>query len=84
MTNEALTRAKELEADIKSLENNLQTWEKSCYLRDQVVLAIKYSSGQSGGEYVKNDYIDFDHLKLVTIAGIQKKLAAAKQELEAL
>jgi hypothetical protein len=80
MTKEQLEKANQLQSLIGTLETNLNYWSKAKAFAEQVRLRVPLNSGYSL-EYVNNDFIDFEHLKLVTVAKIENKLKEAKQQL---
>lgn len=81
MTTEQLEKATQLQSLIGNLSINLNHWQNAKGFADQVRLRVVMSNGALIMEYINNDYVDFEHLKLVTIAKLQNKLKEAEQQL---
>lgn len=81
MTTEQLEKGSQLKSLIGSLETNIRYWQQAKGFAEQTRLRVVMSNGSIAVEYINNDYVDFDHLKLVTVAKLQNKLDEAKQQL---
>ena len=83
MTQEALNKAKVLENDLSTLRSNLEIWESATQFGERIQL-LHWAYGYRVSHFINNDFIDFDHLKLVTVARIKKMIADKEKQLEAL
>lgn len=81
MTKEQLEKANQLNSLIKILESNLNNWSRAIRISEQIKLTVPLGNGSNSVEYINNDFVDFEHLKLVTVAKIENKLKEAKQQL---
>lgn len=66
------------------MRSNLETWESAEEFQEQIALSKYHSNGGRISSWINNNLIDFDHLKLVTVARISKMIAEKEKELEAL
>lgn len=81
MTKENLEKANKLQSLIGTLESNHNNWSKATTFAEQIRLRVPLGNGSNAVEYINNDFVDFEHLKLVTVAKIENKLREAKQQL---
>lgn len=81
MTNEQLEKGQELSHKIEILEKQLKRWKKAIRITGDEI-CVKYSDGDKSTVYVK--YIDFNIMKTLTIAVIEKELNELRNEFEKL
>lgn len=83
MTNEQLRNGAKLAEQIGALEAQLDGWKRAtCFAYENVTL---YSEGKHQCfDKIKTSYIDFDVMKTLTIARIEKELNELKTEFEKL
>lgn len=83
MTNEQLQNGAKLAEQIGALEAQLEGWKRATrFTYDNVTL---YSKGDDRSfDKIKSAYIDFEVLKTLTIARIEKELNELKTEFEKL
>lgn len=81
MTNEQLQNGAKLAEQIGALEAQLEGWKRATrFTYDNVTL---YSKGDDRSfDEIKTSYIDFDVMKTLTIARIEKELNELKTEFE--
>lgn len=81
MTNEQLQNGAKLAEKIGALEAQLEGWKRAIrFTYDYVTL---YSKGDDRSfDKIKTSYIDFDVMKTLTIARIEKELNELKTEFE--
>lgn len=83
MTTEQLENGAKLAEQIGALEAQLEGWKRATrFTYEQITL---YSKGDGRSfDKMKTAYIDFDVLKTLTIARIEKELNELKQQFESL
>ena len=83
MTTEQLENGAKLAEQIGALEAQLEGWKRATrFTYEQITL---YSKGDDRSfDKMKTAYIDFDVLKTLTIARIEKELNELKQQFESL
>lgn len=81
MTNEQLQNGAKLAEKIGALEAQLEGWKRATrFTYENVTL---YSKGDNQSfDRIKTSYIDFDVMKTLTIARIEKELNELKTEFE--
>lgn len=81
MTNEQLQNGAKLAEKIGALEAQLEGWKRAThFMYENVTL---YSKGDDRSfDKIKTSYIDFDVMKTLTIARIEKELNELKTEFE--
>lgn len=83
MTTEQLENGAKLAEQIGALEAQLEGWKRAT--RFTYVQITLYSKGDDRSfDKMKTAYIDFDVLKTLTIARIEKELNELKQQFESL
>lgn len=81
MTNEQLQNGAKLAEKIGALEAQLEGWK--CAIRFTYDYVTLYSKGDDRSfDKIKTSYIDFDVMKTLTIARIEKELNELKIEFE--
>lgn len=79
MTNEQLQNGAKLAEQIGALEAQLEGWKRATrFTYDNVTLY----SNDGNFDKIKTSYIDFDVMKTLTIARIEKELNKLKTEFE--
>ena len=83
MTTEQLENGAKLAEQIGALEEQLEGWKRAArFTYERITL---YSEGDDrSSDKMKTAYIDFDALKTLTIARIEKELNELKQQFESL
>lgn len=77
MTNEQLNKGQELFHKIEILEKQLKRWKKAIRIPGNEI-CVTDSDGDKSMVYVK--YIDFNVMKTLSVAAIEKELIELKNE----
>lgn len=83
MTNEQLQNGKKIAEQIEKLEVQLAGWQESDRLFFDTI-STHEKSGNGRQLNLSREYVDFEVLKTLTIARIEKELNELKQQFESL
>ena len=84
MTEEKVKQSEELLERLNKLKDQRKRWEKGVRLYEvKLADAKEYSSGQSTFK-IDSSFINFDEVKLLTIAKIDKRISEVQEEFDRL
>ncbi len=84
MTEEKIKQGKELLERLNRLKDQRKRWEKGvCFYKVELADAKEYSRRQSTFK-IDSSFINFDEVKLLTIAKIDKRISEVQEEFDRL
>ena len=84
MTEEKIKQGEELLERLNKLKDQRKRWERGvCFYRVELADAKEYSRGQSTFK-IDSSFINFDEVKLLAIAKINKRISEVQEEFDRL
>ena len=81
MTEEKIKKGKELLERLNKLKDQKSRWERGvCFFRVEIADSMKYNGARS----VDDSFINFDEVKLLAIAKLDRRISEVQEEFDEL